>query len=79
MGIQEILDFDFSEGEWFRFFESRINERGETVYDDPKPDADRVCIRRIMPLIEERLAKRKQKFEWVLNPSTRSMERGSYY
>lgn len=74
-----IFDLNSGAGEWFRFFESRINEQGKTVYDDPKPDAGRVCIRSIMPFIEERQAKRKEKHEWVPNPLTRSMERGSYY
>lgn len=68
-----------SQGEWFRFFESRIDEKGELVYDDPRPDAGRVCIRSIAPFVEKIQSKRKRKFEWVLNPSTRSMERVGYF
>mgnify|MGYP001389393951 FL=1 len=74
-----IFDLDLSQGEWFRFFESRINEKGELVYDDPKPDAGRVCIRSIAPFLEQIQAKRKKKFEWVLNTATRSMERIGYF
>ncbi len=68
-----------SEGDWFTFFESRINERGEVIYDDPKPEAGRVRIRSIAPIIEANQAKRKRKFEWVLNTATREMQRGGYY
>ena len=74
-----IFDLDLSQGEWFRFFESRINEKGELVYDDPNPDAGRVCIRSIAPFLEQIQAKRKKKFEWVLNTATRSMERIGYF
>lgn len=74
-----VFDLDSSQGEWFRFFESRINERGEFIYDDPTPDAGRICIRSIGPFLDRIQAKRKRKFEWVLNPSTRSMERVGYY
>lgn len=74
-----ILDLDAPQGEWFKFFESHINEKGELVYDDPKPDAGRVCIRSLAPFWETIQAKRKKKFEFVLNPSTRSMERVGYF
>jgi hypothetical protein len=66
------------EGEWFKFFESRINEKGEVEYDDPKPDAGRFCIRSIGPVMEEIRSAKKKRFEFVLNPSTRSMERVGY-
>jgi hypothetical protein len=75
-----ILDIEKgSEGDWFSFFESSVNEKGEVVYTDPKPDAGRVRIRSIAPFIEERQAQRKRKYEFVLNPATRSMERVGYY
>jgi hypothetical protein len=75
-----ILDIEKgSEGDWFSFFESSVNEKGEVVYADPKPDAGRVRVRSIAPFIEERQAQRKKKYEFVLNPATRSMERVGYY
>jgi hypothetical protein len=75
-----ILDIEKgSEGDWFSFFESSVNEKGEVEYADPKPDAGRVRIRSIAPFIEERQAQRKKKYEFVLNPATRSMERVGYH
>ena len=74
-----IFDLDAREGEWFQFFTSRINSRGEVDYDDPAPDAGRVCVRSLVPYFEERQAKRKKKFEFVLNPNTRAMERVGFY
>lgn len=68
-----------SEGDWFNFFESSINEKGKVVFADPKPDSGKVRIRSIVPFIEERQAQRKKKYEFVLNPDTRSMERVGYY
>lgn len=75
-----IFDLDAqTQGEWFPFFESHIDEKGEVVYSDPKPDAGRVCIRPIGPKIEEMQMGRKRKYEFVLNPATRSMERVSFF
>lgn len=68
-----------SEGEWFTYFESHINDKNEVVYDDPLPGAGRICVRDITPIIEERMKKRKRKYEFVLNPETRSMERVGYF
>lgn len=68
-----------AEGEWFSFFESRINERGEIVYDEPKPGAGRARIRSLTPFFEARARGRKKKFDWVLNTATRQMERVGYY
>lgn len=74
-----IIDIDKgNNGDWFAFFESRV-EDGKTIYDDPKPDAGRVCIRSMAPFLEERQSQRKRKFEFVLNPQTRTMERVGYY
>ena len=84
MSLDEVkgtcLDLDApAQGDWFPFFESHVDtETGKITYDDPKPDAGRVCIRSIVPLIEQHAAKRKQRSEFVLNPKTRSMERVSY-
>jgi len=75
-----VIDIDkSSEGEWFTFFESRIGEDGKVVYDEPKKDAGRVCIRSIGPFIEEKQGQRNRKYEFVLNPQTRAMERVGYY
>jgi len=68
-----------NKGEWFPFFESRINEKGKVEYDDPKPDAGRVCIRSISSFLQERIGERKRKYEFVFNPETRAMERVGYY
>lgn len=67
------------EGEWFRFFESTVNERGEVEYADPKPDAGKFCIRPIGPVLDEIRAEKKRRFEFVFNPSTRAMERVGYF
>ncbi len=72
------FDLDATEGDWFNFFESRVNEKGEVVYDDPRPDAGRVCLRSPVPHMEAVQAQKKRKFEFVLNPLTRSMERVGY-
>ncbi len=74
-----IIDFDAREGEWFTFFRSRINERGEITYDDPGPDAGRVCIRGLTPFLKQQQAKRKRRYEFVRNPGSRAMERVTYF
>ena len=75
-----IFDIDRqNEGEWFTYFKSRVNEKGEIEYDEPEPNAGRVCVRSITPKLEELQASRKRKFEFVFNPATRSMERVGYY
>lgn len=63
------------DGEWFTFFGSKLSADGETVYEDPLPDAGRVCIRRPTKYVEGLQGKRKRKVEHVLNPKTRQMER----
>ena len=74
-----IIDFDANDGEWFPFFMSRINAKtGDIEYDEPLPDAGRVCIRSLTPFLEQRQTSRKKKAEFVLNPKTRSMERVEY-
>lgn len=66
------------EGRWFPFFTSQVGENGTVAYDDPKPDALRVCIRPLGPFFEERNKARKRRSEFVLNPTTRTMERVTY-
>ena len=73
-----LFDLDESQGEWFQFFTSRIDQNtGEIIYDDPVDDA-RVQIRSLTPFFEERMAGRKKAYEHVYNPKTRQMERLSY-
>jgi hypothetical protein len=74
-----IIDLNVDQGDWFAFFESRISEKGEVVYDEPKSDAGRVCLRSPSSMMEQLRAQRIRKFEFVLNPTTRSMERVGYY
>lgn len=73
-----IIDLEARDGEWFTFFGSKVNERGETVYDEPLPDAGKIQIRSLMPYFEANRSKQKRKHEFVLNPQTRQMERVSY-
>lgn len=70
-----IIDFEANDGEWFTFVMSRIDDQGKVVYDDPLPDAGKVCVRSLVPFFEQRQAGRKKKYEFVHNPSTRAMER----
>mgnify|MGYP001249914155 CR=1 FL=1 len=74
-----LFDLEESQGEWFYFFNSRIDQAtGETVYDNPVKDA-RVKIRSISAFFEEALSKRKREFQFVVNPKTRGMERVAYF
>lgn len=70
-----------NEGEWFRYFDSRINENGDTVYDEPVVNAERVCLRAADADILDKIHKQTRKTvkEWVLNPKTRQMVRGEAY
>jgi len=78
------MKFDITgaaEGEWFKFFKSKIKENGEIQYLDPEENAGRVQIRISNPeVVEDIQAKTRKKVqEWVHNPKTRAMERGTYY
>lgn len=68
-----------NEGEWFPFFESHIDDKGEIVYDDPKPDSGRVRIRSMAPIIEKQIEGRKRNYQFALNPQSRAMERVGYF
>jgi hypothetical protein len=75
-----MFDIEESKGDWFDFFESKIDlNTGNIIYDDPKPGTGKACFRPSRPLIMERIAKRKKESEFVLNPKTRSMEKVEYY
>ncbi len=76
-----LFDLEKSDlGEWFPFQKSRVDEKGKVIFEDPKPtDPGKVRVRSPMPFSRERLAKRKKKFEFVLNTESRAMERVGYY
>lgn len=75
-----IFDLErLNEGEWFPFFESHIDDKGEIVYDDPKSDAGRIRIRSMNPIIEKQIEGRKRSAQFVLNPQSRAMERVGYF
>ena len=74
-----IFDLDAHEGEWFPFFESRLNGTGAVEYLDPREDAGRVCIRSLTPYFDKLQSTRKRKHEFVLNQATRQMERVGYF
>lgn len=73
-----IIDLEEKGGEWFSFFKSGLVD-GKVVYEDPEPDAGRVCVRSLVPFFEQHQAKRKRKVEHVLNPKTGAMERIPYF
>lgn len=76
-----IFDVEAGEqGTWFPFFNSRLDlSTGEFAYDPPEPDAAEFRIRSTVPFWEERRKGRKRESKMVLNPTTRQMERVSYY
>jgi hypothetical protein len=69
-----------NQGVWFKFQTSRFDaEKKETVFDPPADDAAEFCVRSLIPFFTERMKARKKKSEFIFNPSTRAMERVSYY
>jgi len=76
-----IFDLEKQEqGDWFDFFNSTVDPTtGEVSYSLPEKDAARFRIRSTVPFWEERRKGRKKRHEMVLNPSTRAMERVSFY
>lgn len=77
--MSTVFDTDAQAGDWFKFFNSSINEKGDVIYDEPEDGAAEVCIRSMRDKLEEIMDKRKRKSEFVLNPTTRSMERVTYF
>lgn len=70
-----IFNLDEAVGDWFEFFESRIDIRtGDISYDDPKPGTGRVCLRDMTVFMRERRRNRKMKTQFVRNPGSRAME-----
>lgn len=76
-----VFDLDKEElGDWFAFFGSRIDvSTGEIVFDKPEEGAAEFRIRSTLPFWEERRKGRKKESKFVLNPTTRGMERVVWY
>lgn len=71
-----IFDLDEAKGDWFDFFESRIDiKTGEITYDDPKPGTGRVCLRDMSAFLRKKQRSRKKEYAVVLNTKTRGMEK----
>jgi hypothetical protein len=74
------VDLDsIEEGEWFFYQNSYIDkETEEPIFGKPSPHA-KVRVRRMQPLIQEKVLKRKKVAEYVLNTKSREMERKTHY
>ena len=69
------FNLDDGTGDWFEFFESRIDiKTSDITYDDPKPGTGRVCLRDMGPFYREKQRNRKKKYQFVRNPGSRAME-----
>lgn len=69
------FNLDEAIGDWFDFFESRIDiKTGDITYDDPKTGTGRVCLRDMGVFVRERRRNRKKKTAIVQNKGTRGME-----
>lgn len=68
-----------SKGDWFRFFESKVEE-GKTIYLEPEKDAGRVCVRVADAETLEKIQAetRTKKAEFVKDKDTRQLVRVSY-
>ena len=68
------------EGDWFAFFSSRPNAAtGEIEYSKPEKGGAEFRIRSTNQFWEERRKGRVKENKMVLNPTTRAMERVSYF
>ena len=76
-----VFDFDKEEqGDWFTFFASRMEpSTGDIVYDVPEEGAAEFRIRSMQPFFEERRKGRKKESKMVVNPTTRAMERVTWW
>ncbi|MBU1173756.1 MAG: hypothetical protein KKD44_29650 [Proteobacteria bacterium] len=71
---------DNEQGDWFSFFTSRYDATtGEIVYDPPEKGAAEFCFRNPAPFWEDQKKGRKRENKMVVNPTSRGMERVSYY
>jgi len=57
--VGTIIDLDVVEGSWFTFFNSKVKDDGEVVYDEPLDSAGRFCLRAMNHFVEEYYANRK--------------------
>jgi len=57
------------------FFTSKVNDDGTVDYDEPEPNAGRVCLKPIDTFIESYFEKRKKESKFVRNDKSRAMER----
>lgn len=71
------LDLDSTQGEWFPFFGSHVDDNGNIVYEDPIGQA-KIQLRSMSPFFEARAKSRKQESEHIINPKTRAMEKVFY-
>jgi len=70
---------DYTEGDWFEYFTSHIDQQTEEIiYDKPIPSV-RVLIRSAAPFIEEGLKKQRTKTQMVLNEKSKKMERVQFF
>jgi hypothetical protein len=69
-----------SKGDWFRFFESKVEE-GKTIYSEPEADAGRVCVRVADAETLEKIQAetRTRKSENIWNKDTRQYHHTTYY
>jgi len=77
-----VFDFSESEGDWFEFFESRIDlENAAIIYDKPISGTGRARFRSTIPFIQEFTEKREaeKQHEFVLNSKSRAMERVEWF
>ncbi len=73
------IGLDVSEGEWFQYFGSHIDQgSGDIMYHKPVEYA-RAKIRSTAPFLEERLKKQKRKADNVLNPKSKQMEKVTFF
>ena len=76
-----VFDLEKDEqGDWFTFFDSTVDlQTGETRYHDVKEGAAEFRIRSLGEFYTSLEKERKKVHKFVLNPSTRDMERVSFH
>jgi len=69
------LDFEQSEGTWFPFVKSHVDDEGKVIFHDEEPDG-RMKIRSLAPFIEKKLLadENRNQREFVFNPNSKLME-----
>ena len=75
-----LIDLDVTQGEWFPFFGSHIDQQtGDVVYDEPADPNVGAEIRSTAPFFEEKMKSLKRGREHVFNPKTRGMDRVTFF